>query len=98
MAWIITLVIALIIGYLAGRRRGRVNFASPNRAAMVQKQEHLDTIMKSFAPGDELSNDKVQDLLQVSDATAERYLNELEYQGKLRQIGKAGKYVIYHKL
>ena len=43
----------------------------------------------------EITNDDVEKGLGVSDATAQRYLQELESQGKLVQIGTRGKYVKY---
>ena len=42
-----------------------------------------------------ITNDEVERLLRVSDATATRYLDLLEKEGKLRQEGKTGKYVVY---
>lgn len=44
-----------------------------------------------------ISNDEVQKLLNVSDATATRYLSLLEQQGKVKQAGKTGKYTFYTK-
>jgi len=43
----------------------------------------------------EITNDDVEDLILVSDATARRYLNELEREGKLKQIGQTGRGVHY---
>ena len=40
------------------------------------------------------SND-IENLLDVSNATANRYLDELEKEGKVRQIGTGGKNVYY---
>ena len=39
-----------------------------------------------------ITNDDVQNALGVSDATATRYLEELEKEGVLKQVGAAGKY------
>jgi len=39
----------------------------------------------------------VENLLLVSDATATRYLDELEKEGKIKQVGKTGKGVFYEK-
>jgi DNA-binding IclR family transcriptional regulator len=37
-------------------------------------------------------------LLHVSDATATRYLETLEKEGKIKQVGKSGKYTHYEKI
>jgi DNA-binding IclR family transcriptional regulator len=39
----------------------------------------------------------VERALGVSDATAERYLNQLEKEGKVKQLGRTGRYVCYIK-
>ncbi len=44
-----------------------------------------------------ISNDDVQKMLRVSDATATRYLDILEKEGRIRQEGKTGKNVVYVK-
>lgn len=44
-----------------------------------------------------ITNDQVEKLLHVSDSTATRYLDQLEKEGKIRQVGKTGKYIHYIK-
>jgi predicted HTH transcriptional regulator len=51
-----------------------------------------------FAKQTKISNDEVEKFLHVSDATAERYLNILEKENKIKQIGKTGKAVSYSKI
>ncbi len=63
-----------------------------------QKKANLDKI-REFARGREkISNDDVEKLLNASDATATRYLEELEKAGKIRQVGKSGRHVYYEKV
>ncbi|MEK7642814.1 MAG: hypothetical protein AAB392_03400 [Patescibacteria group bacterium] len=45
-----------------------------------------------------ITNDDVEKLLHVSDATATRYLNILEKEGKIKQIGKTGRNTYYEKI
>lgn len=52
-----------------------------------RKQQKLAKIMEFVAKHKKITNDKVQKLLRVSDATATRYLSELEKQGKIKQVG-----------
>ena len=45
-----------------------------------------------------ITNDEVEKLLHVSDATATRYLSALEKEGKIQQVGKTGKAVEYTRI
>ncbi len=45
-----------------------------------------------------VANNDIETLLGVSDATATRYLDELEKEGKIRQVGQTGRYVYYEKV
>ena len=47
---------------------------------------------------DSITNDEAQNLLGVSDASAERYLDGLEKDGVLRQVGKTGVKTFYQKI
>jgi len=42
--------------------------------------------------------DEVEKLLHVSDATATRYLEQLEKEGKVKQNGRTGAGVLYSKI
>jgi hypothetical protein len=64
----------------------------------LRKQKKLLKIMPLFAKKNSITNDDVEKLLHVSDATATRYLSELEKQGKIRQSGKVGHAVTYLKI
>ncbi len=68
--------------------------------AVIQsrKQKKLDKIMEVLNTKGKITNDEVEKLLRVSDATATRYLTQLEKEGKLKQEGKTGKSVKYLKL
>ena len=45
--------------------------------------------------GARITNDDLQKALGVSDATIVRYLNDLESEGLIKQVGKTGKYTYY---
>jgi Fic family protein len=53
--------------------------------------------MGLFAKKPSITNDEVEKLLHVSDATATRYLSHLEQQGRIMQTGKTGHAVSYTK-
>ena len=60
-------------------------------------QKKLIKVMGLFAKQTEITNDEVEKLLHVSDATATRHLAELEKRGKIGQVGTTGRGVKYVK-
>ena len=112
MEIIIYTIGGLLVGYLLGKlmkkklrnpstpqEPGQTSSVGkvPNQEQIDAKQENLQKILNSFGPDDEITNDAVEKMLRVSDATAERYLDELEKQGKLTQVGRTGRSVVYKK-
>lgn len=76
-----------------------------------EKEQNLERVMRLFDEHDppsreasegqgdiEITNDDVQEALGVSDATASRYLTELEERGEITQIGEEGRHVSYKKV
>ena len=53
------------------------------------------TLRGAGAEKAKITNNDVEKLLGVSDATATRYLDALEKEGKIRQVGKRGRFVYY---
>ena len=60
-----------------------------------EKRDRLQAIFDRVREKGAITNDQVEKLTGVSDATATRYLQELEDKGILEQEGKAGKTVKY---
>jgi len=60
-----------------------------------EKDDKKKMIMKFMKEKGKINNDQAEQLAGVSDSTAERYLDELENEGKIKQIGKTGKHVYY---
>ena len=52
-------------------------------------------ILELFKNKKKITNNDVEKLLRVSDATATNYLDALEKQDKIKQIGKTGRSVFY---
>lgn len=70
--------------------------AKKARAAIQsKKREKLDRILAEVAARGSISNNEVETLLGVSDATASRYLVALQGEGSLKRIGNTGKAVRY---
>jgi len=89
------LIIVAIAGiafgmYIARRNKGR--FIS---GQMETKSENKQKILDFVQTNGRIQNNDVEKLARVSNATAERYLDELENEGKLTQHGIIGQSVFY---
>ena len=64
---------------------------------VIEKAERVEKVMKMVeAAGEQgISNDDVEKALGVSDATATRYLEELQKEEKITQVGSTGRAVRY---
>lgn len=67
-------------------------------AIQDRKRKKRDKIMQALNTKNKITNDEVEKLLHVSDATATRYLSALEKEGKVKQVGKTGAGVTYQKV
>lgn len=95
MPYLITILILLIIILILlniGKIKRVIVFKNTQQK---EKQEKKEKILNELQNKQKITNNDVEKLLNVSDATATRYLDELEKQGKIKQIGKTGKHVYY---
>ena len=60
-----------------------------------QKEARKQKALAMFEGSKELSNAEIRKALGVSSRTAVRYLDELEKEGKIEQVGKVGHAVTY---
>jgi Fic family protein len=93
VGYLIVVVIAIWIGRKFAVRRmakggGKIKYSKADG-----KQKILQHLAETRAVS--ISNNEVEKMLNVSDATATRYLDELEQEGKVEQMGRTGKYVTY---
>lgn len=66
-----------------------------NKKRAEEVEENKRKILEMFGQSGKVSNNDVEKLLGVSDAVATRYLQRLEDDGKIVQIGKEGHAVRY---
>jgi predicted HTH transcriptional regulator len=66
-----------------------------NTAQIEEKEKHLEKLRALFRTRGELANDDVQAELGVSDASVQRYLEELQKEGFIEQLGDTGRGVRY---
>lgn len=62
-----------------------------------KKQEHKKRIKDTLRMQSSLTNNDIERLVGIADATATRYSDELEKEGHVRQVGKTGRHVYYQK-
>lgn len=95
------LFLLIMIGVVAGAYIAYISLR--DKEPILEKQarekaEHKKRILDFLENQSQLTNNDVERLLGVSDATATRYLDELEKEGRVRQIGATGKNVRYEKV
>ena len=77
---------------------GRDVLSKARATIQSRKKSNLEKIMTELEKKGKVTNDEVEKLLHVSDATATRYLSALEKDGKIKQVGKTGIGVVYEKI
>lgn len=62
-----------------------------------EKIRNISKLIEFVNKKEKITNNDVERELKVSNATATRYLDELEEIGKIKQVGRTGKSVYYIK-
>ena len=60
-----------------------------------EKEKNKKAILGLLETQGSLTNNHIEQMLGIPDSTATRYLDELEKEGKVRQVGKTGQSVYY---
>jgi Fic family protein len=89
--YIIIGLVAIIFGIYLGRKNSKGLIAVQAKKKAENKNKIIDLLREKG----EIKNDDIEGLLGVSDATATRYMDELEDEGKVVQVGSAGYQVHY---
>ena len=95
MNYLVLIIVALVgiaLGMYIARRKANAGFIAKQ---MEQKAENKKKILTFIQTNGKIQNNDVEKLAGVSNATAERYLDELEKEGKLTQHGPIGQGVFY---
>lgn len=90
----ITLILVALAGIAIGMYITRRNNGYISKQ-MEKKAENKQKILEFLQTHEKIQNNDVEKLVGVSNATAERYLDELEKEGKLTQHGTIGQGVFY---
>ncbi|MCK9211790.1 MAG: DUF977 family protein [Candidatus Paceibacterota bacterium] len=89
---IIVAIAGVALGMYIARRKANAGFIAKQ---VEQKAENKEKILAFAQEHGKIQNNDVEKLAGVSNATAERYLDELEKEGKLTQHGTIGQNVFY---
>ena len=95
MNYVILILVAIAgiaLGMYIARRNANAGFIAKQ---MEQKAENKEKILAFVQEHGKIQNNNVEKLAGVSNATAERYLDELEKEGNLTQHGVIGQGVFY---
>lgn len=102
MTTLIALIIGIIIGFLLARIFKSSKTTQEKDTRIIKKSEkekqkhkNINAVLSYLTEHEEISNNDIEKLLNVSDATATRYLDELESQGRIEQHGEKGRFVTY---
>ncbi len=95
---LVFLAVAFLV-YIFIRYNGAGNFGilKYNQAKDTKKREHLEKIMALFNDVPALTNAYIREKLSFDDRTVVRYMDELERQGKVEQVGDVG-YTVHYRL
>lgn len=109
MNFILGLIIGLVIGILGTyfmmkskapkgetKESPQAPFINPKVETRKENLAKLEKLISGKSQEEKITNDEVQKFLKISDATAERYLDDLEKMGLIQQMGKVG-YQVYYK-
>lgn len=95
MNYFVLIIVALAgiaLGMYIARRKANIGFVTEQSAKKTENKQKILAFVQEHV---QIKNDDVEKLAGVSNATAERYLSELEKEGKLTQHGKIGQGVFY---
>lgn len=95
MAYLITFIIAFTLGWFLSSRNRKISFMSKQQEEKKRNKEAIYGLLETNHP---LTNSDVQMMLDIPESTATRYFDELEKEGKVRQVGKTGRHVHYERV
>lgn len=99
MDWVILLAIGGLLVLVYWWRRGETTKIGQITAQRIEhKQSNLDTIINYLNTHETITNEQARAILgHLTAMTVVRYMDELELDGKIKQIGKTGQNVIYSR-
>lgn len=100
MVWFVVILFLIILLLLLSQKvrqklKQTLGICSFALEQSVHKQRNKQKIMDLFQKEKELSNEQIRNALKVSYRSVIRYMDDLEKEGKVRQMGNTGRGVVY---
>ena len=96
MSTFLIFIAGVVLGFEIGRRVSAPAPVAPqNLEQREEKEERKRKILALIAERGEIRNADAESLIDVSDASATRYLDELQAEEKIVQVGDTGRGVSY---
>jgi predicted HTH transcriptional regulator len=99
---VIGLVVGIIIGMNLNKKALMGDCCAPENSnhgvvaeQSEEKEKNLAKIREFIVDKDKVTNEEIQKLLNISDATVARYFDDLEKEGIVKQVGETGQSVYY---
>jgi len=93
--FILILIGVAVGGWVVWRLVG--NKERVKNPSLDKAEENRGRVREYLRGRDRISNGDVRELLGISDPTATRYLDDLEKEGLIKQVGRSGPSVYYEK-
>ena len=94
----ILIIIGLVIIVLLLWQKTREKVVGICAAVMgmdAKKRERKEKILELFASRGSLNNSDIREILKISERSVVRYLDEMEKENKVEQVGSTGRSVTY---
>lgn len=98
MAQTILIIIGIVIIVFLLRQKTRekvVGICATAIGVDAKKRERKEKVLELFASRGSLNNSDIREALGISDRSVIRYMDELEKEGKVEQVGPTGRSVTY---
>lgn len=95
--WFFIFIIAVLVILLL-MRRTRESIVGICKEAIgldTKKRGRKEKVLELLRERGELSNSDIREVLEVSERSVVRYMNELEKEGRVEQVGDTGRGVTY---
>ena len=100
MKILLILIFGIALGFLVAwfLRKNKNDNQGIVKERLEQKEENRKKVLDYIQKKEKVTNDDIEKMLDVSHSTAFRYLEELEKEGTIKQVGESGSGVYYQKI
>lgn len=84
----------VVLRWAMGRKK-KIGLIERQRIEKEADKERIYGLLETNTP---LTNSHIHMMLDIPESTATRYLDELEKEGRVRQVGQTGAHVYYERV